>query len=61
MYKVKTRFGVEYNYIHNWNIWALDENFIEFRWGKNNYKGEKKEEILILPKSEILSIQISNL
>ncbi len=51
MYKVKTRFGTTYNYILSWKVSTLDASFVEFTQSDNG-----KTDIVIIPKSEILSI-----
>lgn len=52
MYKVRTKFGMTYNYVHSWKKWDLNEDFIEFVWGK----GTSREK-LIIPIAEILAIE----
>jgi hypothetical protein len=38
MYKVVTKFGTTYNYIHSWKRWRIDHTFLEFSWGKVDKK-----------------------
>ena len=51
VFKVKTKFGITYNYIHSWEKWSIDESFIQFKWGNGN-KG-----LLILQIKDIESIE----
>jgi hypothetical protein len=51
VFKIRTKFGVTYNYIHSWVKWSLDENFIQCEWG------DSTRGILILQIKDIEAIE----
>lgn len=46
MYIVKTKFGIQFNYIHSWSEWSINKDFICFLQGKRLNPSIKKELIL---------------
>ena len=47
MYSIRTNYGTTHQYIESWKEWDIDENFIEFK---------QKGDLLIINKSQILTI-----
>lgn len=50
-FNLRTKFKTTYHHIHDWEKWSINENFVQFQWGKD------KKGILIIHVDDIESIE----
>lgn len=49
-FNLRTKFKTTYHHINDWKKWSINENFVQFQWGKD------KKGILIIHVDDIESI-----
>ena len=52
MYKIKTTFGTQFNFVKSWTKWVIDDTFLECIQIVNS-----RSKILVIKISDIQSIQ----